>query len=129
MIFNGVITQRFIKCSQIKCSQQTGPGEVESDRSLTQAPGQPARWAGLGGGGGVSGFSPGRMAIFGVGCSTYSHSYQSKEALGSAGAGPVGGISHPSTEQLWVSDSSPGLASCSSQGGPIQWNRGLPSTP
>ena len=107
---------------------QTGPGEVESDRSLNQAPGQPAGWAGLGGGRGVSGFSPGWMAIFGVGCSTYSHSSQCKEALGSAGAGAVGGISHPSTERLWVSDSSPGLASCSSQGGPIRRNRGLPST-
>ena len=42
---------------------QTGPGEVESDRSLTQAPGQPAGWAGLGGGGGVSGCSPGWMSI------------------------------------------------------------------
>ena len=98
---------------------QTEPGEVESDRSLTQAPGQPAGWAGLGGGGGVSGFSPGWMSIFDVGCSTYSHSSQFKEALGSAGAGAVGGISHPSTGWLWVSDSRSALASCSSQGGPI----------
>ena len=90
---------------------QTGPGEVESDRSLTQAPGQPPGWAGLGGGGDVSGFSPGQMAIFGVGSSTYSHSSQSREALGSAGAGAVGGISHPLTERLWVSGSNPGLAS------------------
>ena len=37
-------------------------------------------------------------------------------------------IPHPSTGRLWVSASSPGLASCSSQGGPIWWNRGLTST-
>ena len=37
-------------------------------------------------------------------------------------------IPHPSTGWLWVSASSPGLASCSSQGGPIRWNRGLTST-
>ena len=57
--------------SQSERVTQTGPGEVKSDRRLIQAPGQRAGWAGLGGGAGVSGFSPGWMAIFDVGCSTY----------------------------------------------------------
>ena len=64
------------------------------------------------------------MAIFGVGCSTYSHSSQSKEALGPAGAGAVGGISRPSTGRLWVSASSSESAPCSPQGGPILGKRG-----
>ena len=118
----------FLPPPSLKGLLRQDPGKQSQTGALPRLQVSELGWAGLGGGGGVSGFSPGWMAIFGVGCSTYSHSSQSKEALGSAGAGAVGGISHPSTGRLWVLASSPRLASCSSQGGLIQWNGDLTST-
>lgn len=112
-------------CPSFKSEGVTQTGGVESDGSLTQAPGQQAGLGWTGKTGWCHRILPRvAVAIFGVSCSTYSHSSQSREALGPAGAGAVGGISRPSTGQLWVSASNSESAPCSPQGGPILGKRG-----
>lgn len=70
-------------CPSFKSEGVTQTGGVESDGSLTQAPGQQARLGWTGKTGWCHKILPRvAVAIFGVSCSTYSHSSQSKEALG-----------------------------------------------